>query len=146
MGRVAEPESLSVITRAVKTKRLIILGVLTALVIGYVISIIPNFRHRAEWKRTVAALQSLPHDRIKAAAQAFIRDRKATDSAVPLRELVSGGYLRAEDDRDLADRDVSVSLAADKTTPQAIWIRVRAADGSDIVMLADGSIQRVTRR
>jgi competence protein ComGC len=130
--------------RTVKTTRLIVLGVLAVLVIAYFVSIVPNFRHRSEWKKTVAALQSLPHDRVEAAVQAFARDRKATDSAVPLRELVSDGYLRAQDIRGLEDRDVTVSLRADETTPAAIWIRVRAG-GSDIVLLADGSIQRVTR-
>ena len=129
-----------------KIKRRIILGVLAALVIAYFISIVGNFRHRDEWKRTVAALQSLPQARIKDAVQAFKRDRKTTDSIVPLRELVSGGYLRTEDVQGLGDRDVSVSLVADETRPQVIWIRVRAADGSDIVLLADGSVQKVKAR
>jgi len=129
-----------------KTKGLIIVGVLTALAIGYVVSTIPNFRHRTEWKRTVAALQSLSHERVETAAQAFARDGKTTDSAVPLRELVSGGYLRAEDIRGLEDRDATVSLSTNETMPQMVWIRVRASDGSDIVLLADGSIQKMARR
>ena len=58
-----------------KTKRLIILGVLAALVIAYVISIIPNFRRQAERKRTVAALQRLPSDRFETAVKAL--DRKS---------------------------------------------------------------------
>jgi hypothetical protein len=128
-----------------KTKRLIIIGVLTALVIGYVISILPNFRHRTEWKRTVAALQSLSHERVETAAQGFARDRKITGDAVPLRDLVSGGYLRAQDIRGLEDRDAIVSLSANERKPQAAWIRVRASDGSDIVLLADGSIQQMAR-
>jgi hypothetical protein len=129
-----------------KNKRLIILGVLAALVVAYIVSIIPNFRHRAEWKRTVAALQSLPHDRMDTAVQAFKRDRKTTESAVSLRELVSAGYLRAEDIRGLEEQDVTISLSAEETSPQMVWIRVRASDGSDIVALADGSIQKVARR
>ena len=132
--------------RLVKIKRRIILGVLTALVIAYIISIVGNFRHRAEWKRTVAALQSLPQDRVKDAVQAFKRDRKTTKSVVSLRELVSAGYLQTEDVQGLGNRDVSVSLVADETRPQVIWIRVRAADGSDIVLLADGSVQKVKAR
>jgi len=148
--KLAIPQSavaylLGVIARAVKRKRLIILG-LAALVAACIVSIIPNFRHRAEWKRMVAALQSLPHDRLDTAVQSFKRDRKPTDSTVPLRELVAGGYLRAEDIRGLEDRDVTVSLSADETSPQMVLIRVRASDGSDIVALADGSIQKVARR
>ena len=88
----------------------------------------------------------MPQARIKDAVQAFKRDRKTTDSIVPLRELVSGGYLRTEDVQGLGDRDVSVSLVADETRPQVIWIRVRAADGSDIVLLGDGSVQKVKAR
>ena len=129
-----------------KIKRRIILGVLAALVIAYFISIVGNFRHRDEWKRTVAALQSLPQARIKDAVQAFKRDRKTTKSVVSLRELVSAGYLQTEDVQGLGNRDVSVSLVADETRPQVIWIRVRAADGSDIVLLADGSVQKVKAR
>lgn len=129
-----------------KTKHLIILGVLAVLVAAYTISIIPNFRHRAEWKRTVAALQALSHERIQGAAQAFARDRKISDGLVSLRELVSGGYLRPEDLRGLEEKDVTVSLTADETTPSAVWIRVRASNGSDIVVMADGSIQQTARR
>ena len=127
-----------------KTKR-IILGVVTVLVIAYVVSIIPNYRHRTEWNRTVAALQSLPHDRMDAAIRAFKQDRRTTDSVVPLRELVSGGYIRAEDVRGLEGRDVTVSLSADETNPDTVWIRVRGSGSLDIVALADGSIQAVTK-
>ena len=96
-----------------KKKRLLIFGVLAALAVAYIASAVPNFRHRAEWNRTVAQLRSLPLDRLTTAIQTFVRDRKTTDSAVPLRELMSGGYLRAEEVGGLADRDVSVSLVAD---------------------------------
>lgn len=129
-----------------QNKRLIIVGVLAALVGAYIVSIIPNFRHRAERKRTVAALQSLPHDRLDTAVQSFKRDRKPTDSTVPLRELVSRGYLRAEDIRGLEDRDVTVSLSADETSPQTVLIRVHSTDGFDIVLMADGSVQGLPKR
>jgi hypothetical protein len=137
---------LVVIKRTVKTKRLLILGILAALVVAYVVSLVPGFRHRAEWERTVAALQSLPHERLEAAVHAFARDRKGGDSAVPLRKLVSGGYLRLEDIRGLEERDVTISLTARENTPSAVWICVHASDGSDIVVMADGSIQKVPRR
>ena len=137
---------MAVKTCALKTKHLIILGVLAVLVAAYTISIIPNFRHRAEWKRTVAALQALSHERIQGAAQAFARDRKISDGLVSLWELVSGGYLRPEDLRGREEKDVTVSLTADETTPSAVWVRVRASNGSDIVVMADGSIQQTARR
>ncbi len=127
-----------------KNKRLIRSGVLAALVVAFVISIIPRVRYRAEWRRTVAALQNLPRDRVDAAAQAFKSDHKTAESAVSFRELISGDYLRAEEVGVLADRDASISFS-EETNPQMVWIRVRAGDGSDIVQLNDGSIQKVTK-
>jgi hypothetical protein len=130
----------------VKARRLIIIGVLAALVISYSISIIPNFRRKAELKRTIAALQSLPRDRVEAAVQTFARDRKVSAGVVSLRELVSGGYLRVGDIRGLEGKDVAISPDADETTPSAIQIRVRSSEGFDIVLIADGSIQEIPRR
>jgi hypothetical protein len=130
----------------VKAKRFIILGVVAVLAAAYIISIIPNFRHRAEWKRTVAALQALSREKVQSAARAFARDRKIGNGAVSLRDLLSGGYLRPEDLRGLEEKDATISVTADETTPSAVWIRVRASDGSDIGYMADGSIQRIARR
>ena len=129
-----------------KNKRLVTFGVLAALVIACVISIVPNFGRQAEWKQIVSALQGLPQGRFEAAVQAFTRDRKASGhplpDVVPLRELIIGGYLRTNDIRGLEEREVTVSLnAADETNPELILIRVRRADGSDIALLSDGSIQ-----
>lgn len=135
-----------VIARAMKNQRIIISGVLATLVVAFIVSIIPNLRHRTEWERTVTALKSLPHDRLGTAVQSFKRDRKPTDSTVPLRELVSGGYLRAADIRGLEERDVTVSLSADETSPQMVLISVRASDDSEIALLADGSIQKMARQ
>src|SRR5690242_9833797 len=128
-----------------KTKRIIILGVIAALLAVYVISILPNFRHRAEWKRTVAVLQSVSVERLSTAARNFARDQKVTDRTVPLRSLLSAGYLRQEDVPGLRE-DVAISLPGNGTTPSGALIRVRASDGSDIVLLADGSIQKMARR
>ena len=136
---------LGVSARTVKKKRLIISAVLTVLVAAYVISVISKWRHRVEWNRTVVALQNLPFERLETAIQAFKRDRKPTDTTVPLRELVSDGYLRAEDVRELTNRNILVSLTANETDPQATLIRVRSTDGPDIVLLADGSFQMEAR-
>src|SRR4051794_36315448 len=119
----------------------IVLGVIAAVVVAYVISILPNLRHRAEWRRTVAALQSVPRERLSTAARNFARDQKVTDSTVPLLSLLSAGYLRQEDVQGLGEQDVAISLRANETTPSEVLIRVRASDGSAIVLLVDGSIQ-----
>ena len=85
-------------------------------------------------------------ERLSIAARSFARDKNVTDGTVPLRSLLSAGYLRQEGVRGLAEQDVTISLTANETTPSQALIRVRASDGSDIVLLADGSTQRMTRR
>jgi hypothetical protein len=136
--------------RAVKAKRLIILGVLTAPVVGYIISMIPNFRARADEKEIVSALQSLPRARFIAAVQLFAHEHNADSSVFPgsvvLSELLSGGYLRTQEVAGLERRDASISLPIDETRPQELRIRVRANDGSVIALVGDGSIQKLPRR
>jgi len=129
-----------------KTKRLIIYGVVGVLVIGYVISIASNLRHRAKANRTVAALKSLPLERLTTAAHTFARDRKVNDSTVTLGSVVSAGYLRPEDLRGLEGEDLIISLTANETTPSAVLIRVRDSDRFDVVLRADGSIAMEARR
>jgi len=133
-----------------KTKRLIVLGVLTALAVGYIISIIPNLRIRADDRKIVSALQSLPQDRFIAAVQTFAREHHTDAGVFPgsvaLSDLLSGGYLHTQEVAGLESRDVSVSLPIDETQPQELWIRVRAGDGSVIALLRDGSIQKLAKR
>ena len=47
-----------------KTKHLVIIGALGALLIAYIVSIVPNFCDRAERNRTVAALKALSYERV----------------------------------------------------------------------------------
>jgi hypothetical protein len=133
-----------------KTKPLIIFGVLAALVVGYIISIIPNIRARSDDQKIVSALQSLPRDQFISAVQKFVHDHHADGAvfrgSILLNDLISGGYLRMQDVAGLQGRDVSVSLPRDDTKPQELWIRVRAGDGSVIGLLGDGSIQKLAKR
>lgn len=115
-----------------KTKHLIILGILTVVVVAYGISIVPNVRRKADLERTFTALKSLSHNRIENAAQAFARDRKTNSvvhGSVSFRELVSGGYLNAEDIQGLQDRDVNVALTPDEANSNGIWIHVHLDKG-----------------
>jgi hypothetical protein len=133
----------------VKTKRQIIIVCLAVLIAAYVIGMVPIIRSRLEYDKTVKALQSLSPDRVYTAVQSFTRDRKATNGVVQasasLQELVSGGYLSAEDIRGLQGRDVSVSLTTDESNPSAILIRVHLASGRDAVLMHDGSIMLLPR-
>jgi hypothetical protein len=132
-----------------KTKRIIIFGVLAVLVIAYIISIIPSFRHRSEWSHTVRALRALPRERVDSAVEAFVRAQKAqgraVSDAVSLRELVAGGFLRADEAAPFGGMDVAFALRVDETRPQQIVARVPLRSGAVAVQLADGSIQQVTR-
>lgn len=129
-----------------KTRGITFLVIIAALLVVYAISILPNFRHRAEWRRTVSALQGVSVDRLSAAAHSFANDKQVTDTTVPLHSLVSAGYLRPEEVRNLDGKNVTISLTANHVTPSEALIRVRASDGSDIVLSADGSIQKMARR
>jgi len=131
-----------------KKRRTIILGALAVLGVAYVISIIPGFRHRSEWNQTVRALRGLPRERIDSVVEAFVRDQKArgraVSSAVSLRELVAGGFLRADEAVPFGGMDVTFGVGVDETRPQRIVARVPLRSGTVAVELADGSIQQVT--
>jgi hypothetical protein len=136
---------LSGIERIMKTKRLIIILTSAVLVAAYVISIVPNFRRHAEWNRAVNALGSLSLDRVVTAVQAFARDRKAGGSplpaVVPIGELVTGGYLRADEAAAFSGAEATVSLAAaDETASAMELIRMRFPDGFVTVQSTDGSV------
>ena len=126
-----------------KTKRLIIFGVVAVLLIAYVILCIPQFHHNREWEQTARALQSLSIERVYTAAQAFAHDRKTTNSVVPLRELVQGGYLSAEDMRGLEGRQVVVSVI--DVTNDTPLIRVELSYGAEVRLFADGHVDLHTR-
>ena len=80
------------------------------------------------------------------ALRAFARDRPAggqqPPASVSLEELVVGGYLQAEDVRPFKGLAVTLSFAADASHPQSVLVRVKLADGTEMVGLADGSAQQ----
>jgi type II secretory pathway component PulM len=128
-----------------KTKHVVIILVCVVLVGAYAISIAPNFRHRSEWNQTVKTLRSLSPERVRAAVQGFARDRKASGKPLPatvgVQDLVSSGYLRADEVTGLSGAQTTVALDVDESTPQMIWIRVQFPDGCSFAEMADGSIQ-----
>ncbi|MGZ4962569.1 MAG: hypothetical protein ACXWC8_08460 [Limisphaerales bacterium] len=129
-----------------RATRVVLLVVLASLLISYGISIIHNVRHRDELIKISAALKTVPWDRIETAAREFAADRKTTDKAVNLRDLLSTGYLKQRDVAGLADKEVVVSVTPNEKTPEMILVRVRASNGSDIVLMGDGSIQQTARQ
>ncbi|MGZ4964292.1 MAG: hypothetical protein ACXWC8_17185, partial [Limisphaerales bacterium] len=88
-----------------RATRVVILVVLALLLISYGISVFHNVRHRDELNKIIATLKSVPLGRIETAARAFASDRKTTDKAVTLRDLLSSGYLKQRDVDGLADKE-----------------------------------------
>jgi hypothetical protein len=129
-----------------KTKRLIILGVLALVVVASAISVVPKLYRRAVWKQTVTALQNLSLHRLEEAVVAFERDRKDSPliPSVPLRDLVSGGYLKREDIRGLENKAATVFLQMDGM-PIQVLMEVHL-DSGQIVLRKDGSIQALPKR
>ena|SRR2546421_12825536 len=83
----------------------------------------------------------LERDRLGSATEAFIRDQKArgtVPATVTFSELVSGRYLSNSEVATFSNAEVTVSLRATKDSPKAVWIRVRFADGLEMVQSADG--------
>ena len=132
----------------VKAKRVIILGVLAVLVVAWLVQAIPNVRHHSEWKRIVAAFQTLSWDRVDPAIQKFAQDRKATNGVVPptvsLYELVSSGYLPPQDAEAFAGAPVVFHTVANENFPELIRAETRLSDGQIVLLLIDGGIQAVS--
>jgi hypothetical protein len=87
--------------------------------------------------------------KLTAAVQAFSQDlasrRKPLPASVSLRELINGGYLATNDVHSFDGMDVTISLSASEASPQSILIHVRMPDGSQIVLMADGSVQQLAK-
>jgi hypothetical protein len=132
-----------------KTKRIIIVGVLVILGIVYVVStIIPNVRRRSEWNQTIRALRGLPTQRVRSAVEGFVRAQTkgaGVSDTVSLRELVSGGFLSPDEAAPFNGMDVTFAAGVDEGRPQQIVAQVRLRSGGVAVELGDGSIQQVTK-
>jgi hypothetical protein len=127
-----------------RAKRTAVFAVLGLLVITVLILLICTSRPPVAPPSTWAALQALSRSRIATAVAAFSRDRKLHEvgptNSVPLKELLTGGYVQAAEVRGLEGKDVRVSLAPEKATASMVWISVREPDGSELGVLGDGSM------
>jgi hypothetical protein len=135
-----------------KAKILIIVGS----VVGILIAIaIPSFVRSRSTSSAQACINNLRqidagcalsdleiHGRLKAATQAFAGDRKTHGISVPdsvtFSELASGRYLSNSEVAAFSNAVVTVSLGGDQSSPKAIWVRVRFADGFEMAQLSDG--------
>jgi hypothetical protein len=79
------------------------------------------------------------------ALQTFARDRVAQGQGLPptvsLSDLVVGGYLSYNDVSVFRGADVTFYPGVDLKSPKSILARARMPDGTEVVMLADGTLQ-----
>jgi len=87
--------------------------------------------------------------KIFAAAQTYSHDLRAQGLPVPatvaLQDLLAKGLLTPADVSGFAGLEVTVPSTANDMNPNAILMQVRTQDGSQIVALADGSVQELPR-
>jgi hypothetical protein len=62
-------------------------------------------------------------------------------ASVTLEELIQLGFLKEADVSGFAGMQVSVNLHADPKRPQDVLLRARLQDGTELITLADGTVQ-----
>ncbi len=97
-----------------------------------------------------AALQRANGPNIIAAARAYTRSLQQRHlpipQAVPLQVLINQGLLQPADVGPFQGLDANISLTArDSDGAQTVLMRVHMPDGTDLVLLADGSAHQVAR-
>ena len=84
---------------------------------------------------------------IVAAAHDYTRDLQARKQPIPksvtLEDLVALHFLKPEEIAAFRGANATVMLTGEGHGAQTVVMRVHFPDGSDIVLLADGSVQQV---
>ena len=92
---------------------------------------------------TLGAIKVLP------AAHAYAKLLKAEGVPIPtfvsVQALVARGLLAQDDLKSFAGMEVSVSTSAVDDGSREVLIRARQPDGTDVVLLADGSVNEKGR-
>lgn len=124
-----------------KTTIAILLAAVFTLCMYCALTVPQNLRRDSERRSVSAALSTLPPSSLVEAAHAFAHNRGTNSSTVPLRDLITGGYLRIPHPAVLEDRAAVVVMDADESTPSAVLVRVRLLTGrNDLALFCDGSI------
>ena len=86
---------------------------------------------------------------IVAAAHAYTADLRARAQpiphSIPLEQLVKLRYLKPEQIAAFHGLEATLSLTAEQPGPRTVLMRVHMPDGTDIVLLNDGSVQDLAR-
>ncbi len=87
--------------------------------------------------------------RVVAAARAYTRQLLAARQPIPksvsVEQLVASGFLKPDDVAAFRGLDATVLLTTDNPGPKTVLMRLHLPDGSDLVLLADGSVQSAPR-
>ncbi len=87
--------------------------------------------------------------KITGAAIAYTRSLIARKQPIPktvsLDELVAQGFLKPADVAAFQGMQATLSLVSDASNPQYALMRVQMPDGSDFVLLADGTTKQIAR-
>jgi hypothetical protein len=83
--------------------------------------------------------------KIVSAAWSYSGDLRSKGRPVPesvtLAELIQLGFLAEADVSGFAGMEVSVNLHADPNRPKDVLLRARLRDGTELITLADGTVQ-----
>lgn len=83
--------------------------------------------------------------KIVTAAWAYSADLRTKGRPVPesvtLEELIQLGFLSEADVSGFAGMQVAVNLHADPNRPKDVLLRARLRDGTELITLADGTVQ-----
>jgi Flp pilus assembly protein CpaB len=101
----------------------------------------------SHWQRSEQTFKILP--KLAAAERSYVRDRVSHGQPLPasvtLQDLVSGGYISADEVRSLGGAEVTFYPEVTDAYPQSFVVRVRMPDGVEMAALADGSVQQLPR-
>lgn len=88
--------------------------------------------------------------KITVAVQTYVHYLKQNALPVPksvkLQSLVDKGLLRYEDVSGFDGVDVTIFLTTDESNPSQVLMRARFPDGSQEVVLYDGTVQQIPRQ
>jgi hypothetical protein len=86
---------------------------------------------------------------IVAAASTYTRDLQARKQPIPssvtLDDLATQHYLNPGDIAAFRGLKATVALRSEGNDPRAVLMQVHFPDGSDVVLLGDGTVQQVAR-
>jgi hypothetical protein len=99
----------------------------------------------SHWEHSEQTFRILP--KLAVAEQSYVHDHVSRGQPLPasltLRDLVSSGYISADEIRSLGEADVTFYPTVTGADPAAILVRMRLPDGGQIAAFTDGSVAQL---